>query len=69
MDTSQVFAEIISKFKWYAPKSEQWAYSFKRRFKKGQVKQSTLIEFFGKFGYIHEDIKWIKPEQIEKPSA
>lgn len=58
--TSELFKVITSEFKWYKPKSEQWAYSIKRRFAKGQIKQSTLIALFAKFGYEQNEITWKK---------
>ena len=60
MTTKQVFKEVTSQFKWYASRSEQWAFSFKRRFAKGQVKLSTIASLFYEHGYSMQDIEWDK---------
>ena len=58
MTTKEVFKEITGRFKWYQPRSEQWAFSFKLRFAKGQVKLSTLEKVFAKFGYVQNEVTW-----------
>ena len=62
MTTKDVFKEILSIHKWYAimGKSQQWGFSMRIRFNKGQVKISTLEKVFAKFGYEQNEVKWKK---------
>lgn len=64
MTTDEVMKLICSEPKFYAgimPHST--AFSIKRRWKLGTIKQSTLIWFFKKFGYEPGEIEW---QQIKK---
>lgn len=68
MKTEQVFNEIVSEPKWYANlpngkggfMSAQLASMFKRNFKRGTLKQSTINRFFAKFGYEQNEVTWTK---------
>lgn len=41
-------------------KSQQWGFSMRIRFNKGQVKLSTLEKVFSKFGYEQNEVTWKK---------
>lgn len=59
MTTTEVFNQIISEHKWYAPyMSAQAAFLFKKRFVKGELKQSTIKRAFAKFGYEQNEVTW-----------
>lgn len=61
MTTTEVFNQIISEHKWYAPyMSAQAAFLFKRRFIKGELKHSTIERMFEKFGFEKNEVTWKK---------
>lgn len=66
MTTDELMRIICTEPKFYAGvMNHSTAFSIKRRWKNGTVKQSTLIWFFAKFGYEPSEIEW----QIIKKSA
>ena len=61
MTTKEVFKQIVSEHKWYAPfMSAQAAFLFKRRFTNGELKDSTIKKWFAKFGYSQNEVTWKK---------
>jgi hypothetical protein len=65
MTTKEVFKQIVSEHKWYAPyMSAQAAFLFKRRFVKGELKQTTIDRLFAKFGYENQVI-WKKNDKYQ----
>lgn len=61
MTTPDLFKQIVSEHKWYAPfMSVQQASRIKRLHYNGKHKSNFYVMFFAKFGYIQEEIKWKK---------
>lgn len=62
MTQQEVFSEITSQHKWYiGVYSQSYASQLVARFKAGQLKYSTIYEFFKKFGYtIETKESWVK---------
>lgn len=59
MTTNEVFNQIISEHKWYAPyMSAQAAFLFKKRFVKGELKHSTIERMFEIFGFEKNEVTW-----------
>lgn len=59
MTTTEVFNQIISEHKWYAPyMSAQAALLFKKRFLRGELKHSTIERMFEKFGFEQNEVTW-----------
>jgi hypothetical protein len=64
MTTKQVFKQITSEHKWYAPfMSAQAAFLFKRRFVNGELKDTTIQKLFAKFGYSQNEVTWKKTDK------
>lgn len=68
MTQEEILKEITKEHKWYINHySQGYASQLVSRLKNGQLKESTIKSFFGKFGYVlNRPAEWIKSDG--KPS-
>lgn len=63
MSEKEAFEEITSRIKWYEPLgiTPVWAYTLKKRFAEGKLKQSTIDNILTTFGYYKKkEAVWAK---------
>jgi len=61
MTTNQLFKQIVSEHKWYAPyMSVQQASRIKRMHHNNKHKSNFYVRFFARFGYTQNEVTWKK---------